>query len=155
MKKRIFAVMMAVCMMIGTSAFAQQHGSGESKQKATPEQVAQRRTEHMKKMVDLTDAQAKQIYNLNLETAKNKSADKEQMIVNRKAKMEKIKSILTPEQYSKWVEAQKTQRNHHMKGKACCAKTGAFDKKADSCCNKTKACPSKADSKCKSECKKK
>ena len=71
MKKKIFAVVTALCLMAGTSVFAQQQNKPDApKERPTVEQMAQRMTERMQKELKLTDAQAKEVYNLNFQQIK-------------------------------------------------------------------------------------
>ena len=123
MKKRIFAVAAALCLMAGTGAFAQEaKPAAAPKERPTVEQMAQRMTERMQKELKLTDAQAKEVYNLNFQQIKEMQA-------------EKMKSILTTEQFVQWSQMQAPrpgQRGHGpqmMKkgdrrggGKECCDK---------------------------------
>ena len=75
MKKRIFAVAAALCLLAGTGAFAQDSKKAPMmKERPTAEQMAQRRTERMR--------------------------------AYRKAQAEKMKGILTPEQFEQWKQMQ-------------------------------------------------
>ena len=59
MKKKIFAVAAALCLMAGTGAFAQEaKPAAAPKERPTVEQMAQRMTERRQKELKLTDAQA-------------------------------------------------------------------------------------------------
>lgn len=110
MKKRIFAVAAALCLMAGTGAFAQEaKPAAAPKERPTVEQMAQRMTERMQKELKLTDAQAKEVYNLNLQQIKEMQAMREKMREARKAEAEKMKSILTTEQFMQWSQMQKQQ----------------------------------------------
>ena len=126
MKKRIFAVAAALCLMAGTGAFAQ-----EAKPAAAPKE----RPTVEQKELKLTDAQAKEVYNLNFQQIKEMQAMREKMREARKAEAEKMKSILTTEQFVQWSQMQAPrpgQRGHGpqmMKkgdrrggGKECCDK---------------------------------
>ena len=78
MKKRIFAVAAALCLMAGTGAFAQEaKPAAAPKERPTVEQMAQRMTERMQKELKLTDAQAKEVYNLNFQQIKEMQAMRE------------------------------------------------------------------------------
>lgn len=116
MKKRIFAVAAALCLMAGTGAFAQEaKPAAAPKERPTVEQMAQRMTERMQKELKLTDAQAKEVYNLNLQQIKEMQAMREKMREARKAEAEKMKSILTTEQFVQWSQMQAPrpgQRGH-------------------------------------------
>lgn len=111
MKKRIFAVAAALCLMAGTGAFAQEaKPAAAPKERPTVEQMAQRMTERMQKELKLTDAQAKEVYNLNFQQIKEMQAMREKMREARKAEAEKMKSILTTEQFMQWSQMQQQQQ---------------------------------------------
>jgi protein CpxP len=134
MKKRIFAVAAALCLMAGTGAFAQEaKPAAAPKERPTVEQMAQRMTERMQKELKLTDAQAKEVYNLNFQQIKEMQAMREKMQEARKAEAEKMKSILTTEQFVQWSQMQAPrpgERGPQMMhkgdrrggGKECCDK---------------------------------
>lgn len=110
MKKRIFAVAAALCLMAGTGAFAQEaKPAAAPKERPTVEQMAQRMTERMQKELKLTDAQAKEVFNLNFQQIKEMQAMREKMREARKAEAEKMKSILTTEQFMQWSQMQQQQ----------------------------------------------
>lgn len=108
MKKRLFAALAAVCMMAGTSAFAQQAEAPrtKAKQRPTPEQMAQRMTDRMAEKYELTDAQKQQVYDLSLQQVQSMQEHRRQMVAERKASDEKMKGILTDEQYKQWKDDQ-------------------------------------------------
>ena len=126
----------ALCLMAGTGAFAQEaKPAAAPKERPTVEQMAQRMTERMQKELKLTDAQAKEVFNLNFQQIKEMQAMREKMREARKAEAEKMKSILTTEQFVQWSQMQAPrpgQRGHGpqmMKkgdrrggGKECCDK---------------------------------
>ena len=149
MKKNIFAVAAALCLLIGTGASAQNqngHQSRMMKECPTAEQMAQRKADRLKEKLTLTDAQTKQVYELNLQQIKDMQAQREQMRAARQAETNKMKSILTPEQFAKWQELQgeRTQhpaKMHHKDGKcgkeAGCCKHAQKDGKG-TCCDAKK-----------------
>ena len=103
MKKRIFAVAAALCLLAGTGAFAQDSKKAPMmKERPTAEQMAQRRTERMTEKLNLSEKQSKQLYEVNLQDIKEMQAQAEQMRAYRKAQAEKMKGILTPEQFEQW-----------------------------------------------------
>lgn len=129
MKKMIFAAAMALCLLAGTSVFAQGMKNRES---MTVEQMAQKKTDKMTKELMLNEQQSKQLYDLNLQQMQQMKAEGEKAKMDRKAEMEKVKSILTPEQYEKWMMMRKEQAEaraqkmgkdamdaKECKGKAC------------------------------------
>ncbi len=110
MKRTIFAAAMALCLMAGTSAFAQQKNKPDApKERPTAEQMAQRKTDRMAEQLKLDEAQAKQVYAINLAQVKEMIAQREKMEAARKAEAEKMKSILTTEQFMQWSQMQKQQ----------------------------------------------
>lgn len=135
MKKRIFAVAAALCLMAGTGAFAQEaRSAAASRECPGVEQMAQRRTERMQQKLKLTDAQVKEIYALNLQQIKAMQSLREKMREARKAETEKMKSILTAEQFAQWSQLQASrsggcapQQMHqggcHAGAKECCTRS--------------------------------
>ena len=96
MKKRIFAVAAALCLLAGTGAFAQDSKKAPMmKERPTAEQMAQRKTERMTEKLNLSEKQSKQLYEVNLQDIKEMQAQAEQM-----------KGILTPEQFEQWKQMQ-------------------------------------------------
>lgn len=135
MKKNIFAVAAAFCLMLGTGAFAQNgKQQGERRPMPTAEQMAQRKTDRMKEKLNLTDAQVEQVYVYNLEQIKQMESLRERMRADRQAEAEKMKSILTPEQYAQWQQMQ-GERGSRKPG----ARNGAgkADAKNGKCCGKS------------------
>ena len=97
----------AFCLMLGTGAFAQNgKQQGERRPMPTAEQMAQRKTDRMKEKLNLTDAQVEQVYAYNLQQIKEMETQRERMRADRQAEAEKMKSILTPEQYAQWQQMQ-------------------------------------------------
>ena len=107
MKKRIFAAAVALCLLAGTSAFAQDSKKVPmTKERPTAEQMAKGRTERMAEKLNLNETQSKQLYEINLQDIKDMQKQAEQMRANRKAQAEKMKGILTPEQFEQWKQMQ-------------------------------------------------
>ena len=142
MKKKIFAAAMALCLMAGTSAFAQDKKTAAApRERPTTEQMAQRMTERMQKELKLTEAQAKEVYNVNFQQIKEMMAMREKMAEARKAEAEKMKSILTTEQFVQWSQMQaKRPGGQHGHGPQMMHK-GDRPKAGKECCNKP--CPEK------------
>lgn len=116
---------MALCLLAGTSAFAQDSKRApRMKERPTAEQMAQRKTDRMVEKLNLDENQSKQLYELNLQEIKNMQAQHEQMRAARKARAEKMKKILTTEQYEQWQQMQGPkpgmQRGPQMKDGTCC-----------------------------------
>lgn len=95
-------------MMAGTSAFAQQTETPRTmaKERPTPEQMAQRMTDRMAEKYELTDAQKQQVYDLSLQQVQSMQEHRRQMVAECKASDEKMKGILTDEQYKQWKDDQ-------------------------------------------------
>lgn len=107
MKKQIFAAVTALCLMATTTLFAQEaKPKVEPKTPPTAEQLAERQTERMTQRLNLTDAQAKQVYQLNLDQIKQMQAMREKMRQARMAQADKMKSILSTEQFMQWSQMQ-------------------------------------------------
>ena len=142
MKKKIFAAAMALCLMAGTRAFAQDKKTAAApRERPTTEQMAQRMTERMQKELKLTEAQAKEVYNVNFQQIKEMMAMREKMAEARKAEAEKMKSILTTEQFVQWSQMQaKRPGGQHGHGPQMMHK-GDRPKAGKECCNKP--CPEK------------
>ncbi len=107
MRKQIFAAATALCLMATTTLFAQESNPQTSpKTPPTAEQMAQRQTERMTRQLQLTDAQAKQVYEVNLNQIKQTQAMRAKMNEARKAEADKMKSILSTEQFMQWSQMQ-------------------------------------------------
>ena len=120
---------MTLCLLAGTSAFAQDRRAPRTKERPTAEQMAQRKTDRMVEKLNLNEDQSKQLYELNLQEVKDMQAQHERMRAARKAKAEKMQKILTPEQFEQWKQMQgpKPGMGHgpQMKdGKGCACKEG-------------------------------
>lgn len=134
MKKMIVA-MAAMMLLIGTGAEAQGRRDGMHAERPTPEQIAQKRTERMTKELSLNEEQAKQVYDLTFEQAQKGAQQRakaeaamnermERMKAAREADAQKMKMILTPEQYAKWEQMQadrekKCQRHGRKHNRDC------------------------------------
>ena len=89
MKKTIFAAVAALCLMAGEAVFAQTESApapaAAPKERPTLEQIAQRKTDRMAERLYLTDAQKKQVYEINLQQLKEMEAQREAMRKAREA----------------------------------------------------------------------
>jgi len=117
MKKVLLSIVAAV---FAVSSFAQDGGSGSK----TPEQIATQKADKLKTELGLSDDQRSKIYAILLEnTAKiqaikakypnDKKAAKAEIRPLRQAADQSIKSILTPEQITKWEALKKAQKEKH------------------------------------------
>ncbi|MFC5626836.1 DUF4890 domain-containing protein [Algoriphagus winogradskyi] len=125
MNKWIFATGMMV--MISLSTMAQKRGG----ERPTAEERAKRSTEQMAESLSLTEAQKKQILEINLEYAKKNEAEmaeRKAEMEARKAEMEakreelkaqdaKIQAVLTEEQKAKWTEIKAERMDDRRRGR--------------------------------------
>lgn len=122
MKKTIFAAVAALCLMAGEAVFAQAESApapaAAPKERPTLEQIAQRKTDRMAERLYLTDAQKKQVYEINLQQLKEMEAQREAMRKAREARAEQMKSILSTEQFVEWAQMQQrpAPNRHRMQG---------------------------------------
>lgn len=140
MKKMIFTAAMALCLLAGTNAFAQNKKPAMTpKERPTVEQMAQRMTERMTEELKLTESQAKQVYELNFQQIKEMQAMREKMRAAKKAEAEKMKSILTTEQFMQWSQMQGRQFGERNRGPQMMHKGGkkCADGQKGSCCDKS------------------
>lgn len=93
-------------------------------ERPSPEERAQRNTDRMAEALTLTDAQKKQILDINLEYAKKKEAEMEvrkaQMDAKRaelKEQDAKIQAVLTEEQRTKWTEIKAERMEDRRRGR--------------------------------------
>ncbi len=105
----------ALLIFTSFSVAAQQGRGGQ----IAPEERAKKATEKMATELELTEEQKSQILALNLEQAKKRQSQMEEEMAERKARAEemkahqdKIKTILTEEQRSKWEEIKVEQRKN-------------------------------------------
>lgn len=122
MKKTIFAAVAVLCLMAGEAVFAQTEPAPASaaapKERPTLEQIAQRKTDRMAVRLNLTDAQKKQVYEINLQQLKEMEAQREAMRKAQAARADQMKSILSTEQFVKWAQMQQrpAPKHHRMHG---------------------------------------
>ncbi|HJA96513.1 MAG TPA: DUF4890 domain-containing protein [Candidatus Alistipes faecavium] len=111
MKKKIFVAAATFCMFCVTGVLAQ-----EPTTPATPptpptaEQMAQRQTERMTQQLKLSDDQARKVYDINLKQAKEMQAVHQKMKSMREERAEKMKSILSTDQFVQWAQMQRPDR---------------------------------------------
>ena len=100
--------------------------AAQQKQERTPqspEQRAQAMTDRMAEKLSLTDAQKKEIYQINLENAINhqqemeaRKAEREAKKVEIKAQQDKINKVLTEEQRKQWEEIKLERKDQRRPG---------------------------------------
>lgn len=104
--------LLAACMIAG-GVFAQQPAKTEMpKERPTAEQMAQKMTDKMTTELGLNETQTKQVYQTNLDNIQQMEAHRGQMKAQRNATAEKMKSVLTTEQFVKWSQMQGQQGRH-------------------------------------------
>lgn len=142
--KQMKKLVVLIALLAGITAIAQKperhRGDRSNMKDMTPEQIATLQTKQMTLALDLTDAQQKEIYSLNLENALKRSEKKKEMKARKDsgetkkltseeryamktamldhqiAQKEMMKKILNKEQYEKW-EKMKKNREGHRKGR--------------------------------------
>lgn len=124
MKKYILAVATTLGLM-ATPLFAQQPDAprkAEPKPKPSIEQMAERRTERVVRLLELTDAQRKQIYEINLKELRECAPLIEQMRSIRANAADEMKAVLSTEQFMTWSQMQRPR--HEAGPKRECAGRG-------------------------------
>ena len=119
--KKLFVVAL---LLVGTSTFAQER-MGENNEKLTPEQRVNLQVKKLTKELNLSDKQAQELKEIvvkEIEQREARKAEKKRMASEdmnaRKMKFEeektqaeeRMKKILTPEQFSKWTEIRKARK---------------------------------------------
>jgi len=99
---------------------AQPGGQGRPQQRMTAEQMAQRNLEEIQKVITLNEQQAKDVYNLYLEQAKEREkmraegmrpqGNREDFMKSMQAQEEKLKKIIGEENYKIWQEKRPQRR---------------------------------------------
>lgn len=126
MKKFLFSLVLA---LVTLGANAQAFGGGRPQM--NPEDMAKRQVDRIKEACQTSDEQTKQIYDLVLAQQKQMMAqmdsirqaggqfqfNREEFQARREAMNEKIKAILTPEQYAKYEEQQRQMRERMGQGR--------------------------------------
>jgi Spy/CpxP family protein refolding chaperone len=125
MKKLIMIA--AIFTMTFAGAFAQRGQGSQQKEPMTPEQRAEKMTMKMTEELGLSEDQKQKIYQINLENAQKREAqraameeerkaNRSEMQAQAKAQNEQIEAILTPEQKTKWEEVKKENRKEIREG---------------------------------------
>ncbi len=117
MKRNIIAVLLVAGTVFSAQA---QEGPSQTKARFSAEKVADRQTEQLTTIVELTESQKKAIYEANLQALKKMETQREQNHELRKAvrteREEAYRAILSPNQYQKYSEKKKEMRA--QRGKA-------------------------------------
>ncbi|MDX5339011.1 MAG: DUF4890 domain-containing protein [Cyclobacteriaceae bacterium] len=126
MKKWIIAATALVFATLGAVAQQKQERAPQTREQRapqTPEQRAQAMTDRMAEKLSLTDAQKKEIYQINLENTIKRQKEMEAQMAEREAKQaemkaqeEKIKNVLTEEQRKQWEEIKLERKNQRRPG---------------------------------------
>ena len=103
---------LAIALLMTTIAMGQGHD--RPGKNMSPEEIAQKRSETLKAKLKLSDAQYSQVYDQILSNEKQIRTQREAMKKMRDENDAKMKSILTPEQYTQLKELQ-AQRKEMMK----------------------------------------
>lgn len=99
----MMTAVMALLLMAGTSAFAQENKSvAPPRERPTTEQLARKATDRMTAQLKLTEKQAEQAYEATLERLQADEALREQARAAKMKEAEAMKSILSTEQFMRW-----------------------------------------------------
>lgn len=122
------SVMLIALLLMSTLMFAQkgQHRGGP-KGKASPEAMATRRADRMKTEVSLSDDQYTKVKAIFVKFTEGQAKVRQDSTLTRDASRAEtkklmdateaeLKTVLTPEQQTKWAEAKKAQRDRRGKG---------------------------------------
>lgn len=104
--KKMMTALMALFLMAGTSAFARNVKSNADGQRPTVEQMARNAAERMTAQLKLTEAQTEQVYEATLERLRLTESLREQARAAKAEEAEKMKSILSTEQFMRWSRLQ-------------------------------------------------
>ena len=103
----MMTAVMALLLMAGTSAFAQENKSvAPPRERPTTEQLARKATDRMTAQLKLTEKQAEQAYEATLERLQADEALREQARAAKMKEAEAMKSILSTEQFMRWAQSQ-------------------------------------------------
>lgn len=109
-------ILMIAAFAIGTYTITSAQTQGKNNTRPTQQQQAERQSERMQKMLDLTAKQKKNVYEVNMEflqkveeSRKNKQLKMQDIHAEREGK---LKNILTKEQYAQW------KGNNKMRGRS-------------------------------------
>ncbi|TCK85434.1 hypothetical protein [Albibacterium bauzanense] len=119
--KRLMTLFIA--FMISGFAFGQNVDQKTTERtQRTPEEMAKASTDRLSQRLQLSADQQKEVYALTLEQAKKAEERKElnrtrmeEMLKERDAQQEKLKSILTPEQLKTFDESRASARNNNRR----------------------------------------
>ncbi len=108
MKKRIIVVAATLSLICVTGVLAQEPAKPATPPTPpTPEQMAQKKTERLTEQLNLTDDQASKVYDACLKQSKEQQELFKKMVALRREQAEKMKSILTTEQFMQWSQMQR------------------------------------------------
>ncbi|MBX2951646.1 MAG: hypothetical protein KF870_04010 [Leadbetterella sp.] len=118
MKKN--ALMIILAGLVSFGAWAQdKKAERPSRERPTPEKIAERRTTYMKERLALSDDQYKKMYDINLSEARKQQAlaaeRREKMKAERAELKKQYAAVLTPEQLKKLEEGR--HEGHNVKRK--------------------------------------
>ena len=130
--KKMMTALMALFLMAGTSALAQESKSAMApKERPTTEQLARKATERMTEQLKLTDKQAEQVYEATLQRLRASEALREQARSAKSEEAEKMKTILSTEQFVRWSQSQVLHDRGPRMGRVGQAKDAAHASKRD------------------------
>lgn len=135
MKKYMLALA-ATFVLLASPLYARQtEHTRKNGKRPSMEQIAGQRTERAARLMELTDAQRKQIYKINLKELKKSAPHIEQLRRIHADLAVDMKKVLTDEQYAAWSEARHPRRDKellpgHRRGCDSCCPTHQRDCKS-------------------------
>ena len=107
MKRNLFAVCAALCVLTAAESSAQNREVPAERPRPTAEEIAETRTQHLARILSLDEEQTRALRKEQLRLAEQQ----ERMAEERRAYDERMKSLLNEEQYATWQQMR--HRPHH------------------------------------------
>jgi len=101
---------LAALLLTTAACFAQENEQTAGRERPTVEQMARKTVERMTAQLNLNEKQAEQAYTAVLERLRTTEALRGQMRAAQSAEAERMKSILTTDQFVKWSQSQRQGR---------------------------------------------
>lgn len=114
MKKYMLALAATFALFASPLYARQTEPSRKIDKRPSMEQIAEQRTERAARLMELTDAQRKQIYEINLKELKQSAPHVEQLRRIHADLAVDMKKVLTDEQYAAWSEARRPRHGKEL-----------------------------------------
>ncbi len=129
--------LLAILLMVGAEAVAQNRGGGERRPMPTAEEMAERKTGKMTEKLGLSPEQAARVGELNRQQAERRRAHRETMRQEQEAHQAALREVLTPEQYARWEQISQRRgrgQSPEMGQDSCCQRREGH--RRGGCCHK-------------------